>query len=74
MDTWKGKKLYGADRRLTRAQLEECDRLPVVPRLRSKLHREAAGVARELGRIYVQTRGRGSQWRAAVLVLSRLVA
>ncbi len=32
MDTWKGKKLYGADRRLTRAQLEECDRVPGAAR------------------------------------------
>ena len=28
MDTWKGERLYGPDRRMTRAQLEECDREP----------------------------------------------
>lgn len=30
MDTWKGEKLHGADRRLTRAQLEESDRVPTL--------------------------------------------
>lgn len=73
MDMWKGEKLHGPDRRLTRAQLEELDRVPAPPR-RSKIQREAARVARSLGELYVQTRGRGSRWRAAVLALSRLAA
>jgi hypothetical protein len=67
MDTWKGEKLHGSDRRLTRAQLEECDREPRMPR-------GAAHLARSLGELYVRTRGRGPQWRAAVAVLARLAA
>jgi hypothetical protein len=74
MDTWKGEKLHGADRRLTRAQLEECDRMPAPTRLRSKVQRDAARLLRALGEIYVRTRGRGLRWRAAVAVLVRLAS
>ena len=70
MDTWKGEKLHGADRRLTRAQLEECDREP-APR---RSPRAAARLARAVGELYVRTRGRGPRWRAAVAVLARLAA
>jgi len=32
MDMWKGEKLHGPDRRITRAQLAESDRIPTAPR------------------------------------------
>jgi hypothetical protein len=70
MDMWKGEKLHGPDRCITRAQLAESDRIPTAPR--RSVVREAASAARSLGELYVQTRGRGPQWRAAVLALSRL--
>jgi hypothetical protein len=70
MDMWKGEKLHGPDRRITRAQLAESDRIPTVPR--RSVVREAARAARSLEELHVQTRGRGPQSRAAVLALSRL--
>ena len=70
MDMWKGEKLHGPDRRKTRAQLAESDRIPTAPR--RSVVREAASAARSLGELYVQTRARGPQWWAAVLALSRL--
>ena len=69
MDMWKGEKLHGPDRRI-RAQCAESDRIPTAPR--RSVVREAASAARLLGEFYVQTRGRGPQWRAAALALSRL--
>jgi hypothetical protein len=71
MDTWKGEKLYGADRRMTRAQLEAADR---VPTRRCSLTRATGRLARSVGELYAETRERGPEWRAAVLMLSRLVA
>jgi hypothetical protein len=68
MDMWRGEKLHGTDRRMTRTQLEEADRVPMP---RRSVMREAAGAARALGELYVKTRGRGPEWRAAVLGLSR---
>ena len=70
MDMWKGEKLHGPDRRITRAPLAESDRIPTAPR--RSVVRESAGAARSLGELYVQTRGRGPEWRAAVPALSRL--
>src|SRR5689334_13001217 len=69
MDTWKGEKLHGPDRRLTRAQLEEMDRVP-TPR-RTRRYRVTARMAKALGRLYVATSGRGPNWRTAVATLSR---
>lgn len=69
MDMWKGEKLHGPDRRIRTAQLAESDRIPTAPR--RSVVREVASAARSLGEL-VQTRGRGLQWRAAVLALSRL--
>ena len=68
MDTWKGEKLHGPDRRLTRAQLEEMDRVP-TPR-RTRRYRVTARVATVLGRLYVSTNGCGPRWREAVASLS----
>jgi hypothetical protein len=70
MDMWKGEKLHGPDRRITRAQRAESNRIPTAPR--RSVVRDAASAARSLGELYVQTRGRSPQWRAAVLALSRL--
>lgn len=70
MDMWKGEKLHGPDRRITRARLAESDRIPTAPR--RSVVREAASAPRSLGDLCVQTRGRRPQWRAAVLALSRL--
>ena len=70
MDTWKGEKLHGPDRRLTRAQLEEMDRVP-TPRTR-RLH-ATARAAEALGRLYVATNGRGPAWRKAVTAISRVL-
>jgi hypothetical protein len=69
MDMWKGEKLHGPDRRMTRVHLEESDRTP-IPRL--SVMREPAQAARGLGALYVKTRGRSPKWRAAVLGLARL--
>jgi hypothetical protein len=69
MDMWKGEKLHGPHRRMTRAQLEESDRTP-IPRRSVRL--VAAQVARGLGELDVKTRGRGPEWRTAVLGLARL--
>ena len=69
MDMCKGEKLHGPNRRPTRAQLVESDRVPTAPR--RSVVREAAS-ARSLGELYGQTPGRGPRWRAAVLALSRL--
>ena len=68
MNTWNGEKLHGPDRRLTRAQLEEMDRVP-TPR-RTRRYRLTARVAKVLGRIYVSTNGRGPVWQQAVASLS----
>jgi hypothetical protein len=68
MDTWKGEKLHGPDRRLTRAQLKEMDRVS-TPR-RTRRYRATARVAKALGRLYVATNGRGPRWREAVASLS----
>jgi hypothetical protein len=68
MDTWKGEKLHGLDRRLTRAQLEEMDRVP-TPR-RTRRYRVTASIAKGLGRLYVSTNGRRPRWREAVASLS----
>jgi hypothetical protein len=68
MDTWKGEKLHGLDRRLTRAQLEEMDRVP-TPR-RTRHYRMTARVAKALGKLYVSTNGRGPRWREALASLS----
>lgn len=62
MDMWKGEKLHGPDRRMTRAQLEKSDRTP-IPRRSVRL--VAARVARGLGE-------HGPEWRTAVLGLARL--
>jgi hypothetical protein len=68
MDTWKGEKLHVPDRRLTRAQLEEMDRVP-TPR-RTRRLRVTARVAKVMGRLYVSTNGCGPWWREAVASLS----
>ena len=69
MNAWKGEKLHGPDRRLTRAQLEEMDRVP-TPR-RTRRYRVTARAAKMLGKLYVSTNGRGPVWREAVASLSR---
>jgi hypothetical protein len=71
MNTWKGEKLHGPDRRLTRAQLEEMDRVP-TPR-RTRRYRFTARAAKMLGRFYVSTNGRVPVWQQAVASLSRVL-
>jgi hypothetical protein len=68
VDTWKGEKLHGPDRRLTRAQLEEMDRVP-RPR-RTRRYRATVRIAKLMGQLYVLTKGRGPRWREAVTSLS----
>jgi hypothetical protein len=70
MDMWKGEKLHGPDRRITRAQPAESDRSPTAPR--RSVVREVPVPAWSLGESYVQTCGRGHHWRPAALALSRL--
>ena len=61
MDTWKGEKLHGEDRRLSRAQLEAADYVRPLSK-----RQVAANAATLLGRLYVATNGRGPAWRKAV--------
>jgi hypothetical protein len=68
MDTWKGEKLHGADRRLTRAQLEAAD--CVRPLSKQKV---AANAAVVLGRLYMATNGRGRHWQKAVTALAGVI-
>ena len=68
MDTWKGEKLHGADRRLTRAQLEAADYVrPLTKR------QKVANFARALGQLYAATNGRGRHWQKAVASLNSVV-
>ena len=68
MDTWKGEKLHGADRRLTRAQLEAADYVrPLTKR------QKVANVAESLGKLYAATGGRGRGWQQCVTALANVV-
>jgi hypothetical protein len=82
MDTWKGEKLHGADRRLTRAQLEEMDRVPTLEeqnRARTRGQREQRGqralvarLARAVSKLHIATGGKGPVWRKAVEAVAGL--
>ncbi len=84
MKTWKGETLKGADQRLTRAQLEESDRVPTLEeqdRARTRGQRAArrelallARLARAVSEVHVATGGKGPVWLKAVTTVARVSA
>ncbi len=79
MKTWKGEVLKGADQRLTRAQLEEMDRVPTLEeqdRARTRVQRaEQRGLtrlARAVSKLHIATGGKGPVWRKAVEAVAGL--